>query len=167
MRRGVRIAALGLVLVAVGVGAWLAVRGAGRGESPTMRATIGGESFILEVAGDEAARERGLSGRGPLSPNRGMVFLFAEPRMHAFVMRGVASPLDLLYVDHDGRVVAIVTMAVEPPQGRDESDEQYLARLVAYISPRPVDVAIELAAGTAERLHLRTGDRIGLEPRAR
>src|SRR5262245_48366113 len=57
----------------------------------------------LEVAADEAARERGLSNRDGLPAGTGMAFLFPRDTVVAFWMEDTLVPLQIAFVGGDGR----------------------------------------------------------------
>jgi len=125
---------------------------------------IGDEYFQLEVARTPEELERGLMGRATLPEDAGMLFLLTEKRIARFWMRETLIPLDILFLDEDGRIAAIHTMKVEPPRGKDQSEEEYLGGLPLYSSRRPVVAAIELNAGVAQCLGLKVGDKLLWKP---
>ena len=134
--------------------------------------SIGGETFTLELALDPATRQRGLSGRGELARHEGMLFVLPTPRPFAMVMRDCPAPIDVAFLDADGRVVAVHEMAVEPPRAPGETPMAYEARLPLYPSGEPVQFAIETAGGRLREVGLAPGsrlplDRAGLVARAR
>jgi uncharacterized membrane protein (UPF0127 family) len=65
----------------------------------------------VELASTEPERARGLMYRNHLEPDAGMLFLFPEPAPLAFWMKNTLIPLDMLFLDHDRRVVGIVENA--------------------------------------------------------
>lgn len=123
---------------------------------------IKGERFVLEVARDPKTQFRGLGGRTHIDPNGGMLFPFAVPHITAFVMRDCPIPIDIAFLDADGRVITIHEMQVEPPRKEGESSEAYEVRLKRYPSGLPASFAIETAGGRLRELGLRPGDTIDL-----
>lgn len=122
---------------------------------------IGGMLFEnMETALCDEDRTRGLMFRESLPEDGGMIFLFKKPEMHSFWMRNTRIPLDILFIDKDGRITAIHTMPVEKPQGSQESDESYCDRLPGYSSVKPAIAAIEINAGMAATLNLKVGDKV-------
>ena len=130
---------------------------------PTAGVTIGGERFTLEVARDPATQFRGLGGRTHIDPRGGMLFVFPSPRATAFVMRDCPIPIDVAFLDADGRVIAIHEMQPEPPRGADESAVAYESRLRPYPSGLPALYAIETAGGRLRPLGLRGGDKLEID----
>jgi hypothetical protein len=124
---------------------------------------LGGETFTLELALDPAARQRGLSGRGEIPRNGGMLFVLPRPGPLAMVMRDCPAPIDVAFLDAQGRVVAVHEMAVEPPRAPGESPYAYEARLPLYPSDGPVHFAVETAGGRLRELGVGVGARVGLD----
>jgi len=118
---------------------------------------IGGEKFRLELAFTVEARRQGLMFRKELAADRGMIFIFAQSLQSPFHMRDCLIDLDILFLQKDGSVVHITTMEAPPP-GKPSQD---------YYSRSFYQYAIELPAGTAERLQLKVGDKIQLTRRIR
>lgn len=142
----------------------LAQAAPGQGGLPTREVVIGGERFRLEVAADPQTQYRGLGGRTEIPRNAGMLFVNASPRPLAFVMRDCPIPIDVAFLDAEGRVLNVHTMPPEPPRRPDESAGDYEARLPAYPSAGPAQYAIELAGGRFAELGVGKGDRIAVSP---
>ena len=121
----------------------------------TQRVEINGRSFTLEIAADPPARLQGLSDRRQIADHGGMLFVFPTPDKLRFVMRRCYVPIDLIYLDATGRVIATHAMAVEPPDTPE-------SRLKQYRSPWPAQFAIELKGGSLQGLDLTTGQKINL-----
>jgi uncharacterized membrane protein (UPF0127 family) len=103
--------------------------------------------FQVWVADTEARHNQGLMFVKSLAANRGMVFVWATPRVESFWMKNTFIPLDLLFVGPDGRVIRIVENAV--PQS-----------LSTISSMGLVIGVIELAGGSGARLAIHPGDRV-------
>ena len=146
--------ALGIIVFAAPL--LLAALGGCTGDSATQQTVIlGGERFHLELALADAQRVQGLSDRPQIAPDGGMLFVFPAPVRHSFVMRRCLVPIDILFVDSSGYIVALHEMQVEPYERTDQE-------LKPYGSDWPYQFAIELRAGSIQRLHLRQGLMIGL-----
>jgi uncharacterized membrane protein (UPF0127 family) len=100
----------------------------------------------VEVASDGGARSRGLSGRRGLAENSGMLFVLDEGRPAAFWMKGMRFPLDLLYFDSNRKLIKIL------------SGLQPCTDCPVYQSPEDTAYVIEVAAGSAGKYGIRTGD---------
>jgi uncharacterized membrane protein (UPF0127 family) len=130
---------------------------------PQMEIEIKGERFLLEMALDEGNRQIGLSRRAALPPGKGMIFVHPRPEVLRYWMWECLIDLDMIYLDREGRVTATHRMKKEPPRRPNESVTAYTQRLRRYSSVRPAVFAIELPAGSLDRLDLREGEVIGFD----
>jgi uncharacterized membrane protein (UPF0127 family) len=75
----------------------------------------------VEVVRTDEARARGLMFRSALAADAGMLFVFEESGEHAFWMKNTLIPLDMIFIDDDGRVSGVVARAtpgsLEPRSG--------------------------------------------------
>ena len=124
---------------------------------------IAGEKFRLEIAANEPAREKGLMGRDHIDPNGGMLFIYPQPKELSFWMANCIIDIDILFLDAKGRIVATHKMKAEAPRKSGESQDEYEARLKRYESKRLAQFAIELKAGTIDRLKLKPGQMIEMD----
>ncbi|MBR0458493.1 MAG: DUF192 domain-containing protein [Victivallales bacterium] len=115
----------------------------------------------IELALTPSEHKQGLMKRKTLAEDGGMLFVFPEASVLKFWMMDTWIPLDVVYLDERGVVVAIHTMPPEPRKA-NEDDESYCRRLKTYSSVKPAIAALELNAGTAESLGLQVGDTIDL-----
>jgi uncharacterized membrane protein (UPF0127 family) len=152
-----RITGLGLLFCWMMLGG-LAGCGAQRTDATgqaTQPVTIAGRSFELELALTPEARYQGLSGREHIAADGGMLFAFPDSRERAFVMRDCLVPIDIIFLDGQGRVVRTHQMTVEPK----DTPEHELTR---YPSGWPAQFAIELKGGLLDELDVKKGQRIAL-----
>jgi uncharacterized membrane protein (UPF0127 family) len=126
----------------------------------TTQVVVAGETFEVEVAADPQSRYRGLSGRGVIPPNGGMLFVLPRPEPMSMVMRDCPNAIDVAFIDAMGRVVAIHEMPPEPARRSSESQFEYQRRLPEYPSGAPISFALETAAGRLADLGLKVGDRL-------
>lgn len=129
----------------------------------TEQLTIASEVFKLEIAADDASREKGLMHRDHIDPHGGMLFIHPEPKVQSYWMANCPIDMDILFLDPVGRIVATHKMKAELPKRDDEARAEYEARLKLYDSKRPAQFAIELKAGSIERLKLKSGQVIALD----
>ena len=119
-----------------------------RGDSTIVIATRDAQHvFTIEIARTPAEMERGLMYRERLDADRGMLFLYDDDREVAFWMKNTLIPLDLIFADASGRIVAIAERAVP-------------LSTALIPSPGPVRAVLEVNGGTARRLHIQVGDRL-------
>ena len=155
--------AMTALIVALALLAW-SCRNDGGGSAPgTVKVTIKGRAFTLEVAADAASIERGLMNRETIPQGTGMIFIFPDAQPRNFWMKDCLTDIDIMFLDAAGRVTATHRMKTEPPRRADETDQDYGRRLPSYPSRWPAQFAIELPAGTLEQLNVRFEDKIELD----
>lgn len=103
--------------------------------------------FFVEIADNDADRERGLMFRKEVPPDRGMLFDFKTARPVAFWMKNTLIPLDIIYIEGDGTVLSIARNTTPHSEA-------------PIPSGGPVVGVLELAGGRAEEIGLMPGDRI-------
>ena len=113
----------------------------------TLISATGPHRFKVELAKTPAQMTQGLMFRTSLAPDAGMLFEYQQPTAATMWMRNTLIPLDMLFVDAQGRIVNIHERAV--PQSLE---------LIA--AAEPVRAVIELNGGTAARLGIEPGDRV-------
>ncbi len=100
----------------------------------------------LEVVRTPKAIEQGLMNRTHLAPNTGMLFWFEGEAERSFWMRNTLVPLDIVFVNSAGRITNI--------HYNVPTENDTLRR-----STEPVQYAVELPGGTAEKHGIAAGDR--------
>lgn len=143
----------------------------GRAGADVAPVRIGDRTFFLELALDHDSRVQGLSGRSYIEEDGGMLFVFPTAEVRHFVMRDCPIPIDIIFLDGAGRVVAMHRMQPEEPRRDDESDAEYEMRLKRYSSRFPAQFAVELRGGLTGELGVQPGDQLrfdvdGLKRRA-
>jgi len=134
-----------------------------RGDPEAVTIKIGDERFTMEVANDDAGRIQGLKGVTEISPTGGMIFVFPNNQLRRFWMADCLVDIDVMFLDPQGRVTALHTMRVEPPQRADEPRAAYERRLPGYRSGFPAQFAIEFRAGTLKRLGVEVNSKVSLD----
>jgi len=134
-------------------------------EVKTERVVIAQETFELELALDDKTREKGLMDRTSIPDHGGMLFVFPDSkvRVQNFWMGHCLVDMDIIFLDKRGTVTAVHRMKAQPPQKEGESDEEYRRRIPHYSSAYPAQFAIELKAGSLDRLNVKVDQRIGLD----
>jgi len=104
---------------------------------------------LVEVADDDAKRQRGLMFRHELADGRGMIFVFDGESEHSFWMKDTLIPLDMIFIDSQGRVTGIVARAepltLEPRNGG------------------PSRYVLEVPGGWAAKHGVKAGDKVRIE----
>ena len=116
---------------------------------------IGGERYSIEVADDDAERERGLMFRDAMDADHGMLFIHEREEPQAYWMKNTRIPLDILYFDDTRRLVS---------QQRDVPPCSLGDQCPPYPSAAPARYVLELNAGQAARLKLETGAELRFGP---
>ena len=122
-----------------------AVRTAAAGKTLYRDVVISGHHFRVEIAANEADRERGLMFRTQLAADHGMLFIYPDARIRNFWMKNTLIPLDILFFDADKRLINI-SANTRPCKTAD---------CPTYASSAPAQYVLELKAGMAARFHLR------------
>ena len=107
----------------------------------------GRHDFDIELALTPAQQTQGLMFRRQMAATAGMLFYHPREIVASMWMRNTFLPLDMLFVDSDGRIVHIAERTV--PQS-----------LTTITAGKPVRAVLEVNAGTVHRLAIRTGDRL-------
>jgi uncharacterized membrane protein (UPF0127 family) len=117
-------------------------------EAPlTIDAKSGQFEFQVEMAVNPEQRSQGLMFRADLAEDRGMLFDFGRMQRASMWMRNTYVPLDMLFIDADGRIMQIA------------ADVQPLSDAV-IASREPVRAVLELRAGVTAKLGIEPGDRL-------
>jgi hypothetical protein len=104
----------------------------------------------VELARTEPERRKGLMDRASLPENAGMLFIFDETSVQSFWMKNTLIPLDMVFIDEDGRIVGIVESA-EPRT----LTERTVGKASRYV--------LEVNGGWARSHGVRAGDRARFE----
>ncbi len=116
---------------------------------------LAGQRYGVEIADDDAERARGLMFRDELAPDRGMLFVHEREEPQAYWMKNTRIPLDILYFDDARRLVS---------QQRDVPPCSLGDACPPYPSDAPARYVLELNAGEAARLGLRSGAELRFSP---
>lgn len=116
-------------------------------EPLTIDTSSGVRAFTVEIADDDAEREKGLMYRTTLAPDAGMLFEWDRAAPRAFWMKNTYIPLDIIYIGANGRIISIAAMA----QPFDETP---------IPSRGDAKAVLELAGGRAAQLGIDLGDQV-------
>ena len=113
----------------------------------TIETGAGSQRFLVEVATSEQQKSRGLMFRSEMAADAGMLFVYDTPHVVTMWMRNTLIPLDMLFIDSEGRIAHIAERAVP------RSDKTISSRA-------RVTGVLELNGGTVRRLGIAVGDRV-------
>ncbi|NJD25097.1 MAG: DUF192 domain-containing protein [Betaproteobacteria bacterium] len=114
---------------------------------PVVELTAGFHRIEAEVAATDQNRQVGLMNRKAMPPQRGMLFVFTEPRTHCMWMRNTHIPLSVAFLDESGAVLNIEDM-------QPQTDNSHCAR-------KPARYALEMNLGWFAQRGLGPGARVG------
>jgi uncharacterized membrane protein (UPF0127 family) len=114
----------------------------------TVQMKLGDKSFTLEVADSTESRSYGLMRRDSMSADHGMLFVFGEEEPRSFWMKNTRIPLDIIFLDHAGKVVSVKQMKPYDVNGTP--------------SDGPATYAIELNKDAATSANVKPGMTIAL-----
>ncbi len=103
--------------------------------------------FSVEIADNEAAREKGLMFRKKLPEGQGMLFNFHREQDVTFWMQNTYIPLDMIFIRANGQILRIA-----------ENTEPLSTELIP--SGGPVLAVLEVVGGTASKFGIAPGDRV-------
>ena len=104
--------------------------------------------FSIELAVTDEERERGLMFRKQLPDGQGMLFDFKREQMVSMWMENTYVSLDMIFIRRDGRILRIA-----------ENTEPLSRAIIS--SGGPVLAVLEVVGGTAKKLGIAAGDRVG------
>jgi uncharacterized membrane protein (UPF0127 family) len=106
-----------------------------------------GSVYSVELARTPEEHQQGLMYRESLPPQHGMLFLFGEASVQKFWMKNTMIPLDMIWLDRDGRVVFV--SADTPPCKADPC--------AGYGPDTPAVNVLEIAGGLAAKEAVKPG----------
>jgi len=113
----------------------------------TIESSQGSQAFDVWIADDEDRQRQGLMYVRDLPASQGMLFVNPQPRPSSFWMKNTYIPLDMLFIDARGKIIAIF------------ADRKPLS-LTPVGPSAPVLAILELRGGEAAARGIRKGDRV-------
>ena len=107
----------------------------------------GNQTFAVEFANTRAKRARGLMFRTRLPERQGMLFDFGPDREIQMWMKNTLIPLDMIFIQSDGRIHRI-----------EQNTKPRSLRVIS--SNGPVRAVLEVMAGASKKYGIAPGDRI-------
>lgn len=123
---------------------------------PKAEIIVNHSTFQVEVASTAAETQKGLMHRTFLPKRHGMLFLFRPAQTVQFWMKDTLIPLDMVFISH-WRISRVYR---DVPPCRQSACE-------TYGSVEPVDMVMELPAGSVERDKIRPGAPVELRRRGK
>ncbi|MBB36837.1 MAG: hypothetical protein CME88_06050 [Hirschia sp.] len=114
-------------------------------EPLTIQSAGATHSFNIELADEAEERARGLMFRESMARDHGMLFTFEQQREPGMWMKNTLIPLDMLFIDENGIILAIA-----------ENTQPHSLR---HVTPgMPVSGVLELNGGLTSELEIAPGD---------
>ena len=110
-----------------------------------------GKEMTAYLADTPSRQLVGLMYRKKLEKNSGMLFIFRRDERWGIWMANMRFPIDILWLDKDGKIVAIKKNA-QPSKSAFTSEVYKPARLSRYV--------LELNSGDSERYKMNVGDKL-------
>jgi uncharacterized protein len=139
-------AAAALLAVAVGIALFTQAQAAGRATIEIVSKS-GVHAFNVQLATNDAERERGLMFVKQLPEGQGMLFDFQHDQEVSFWMHNTYIPLDMIFIGSNGQILHIAQNA------KPMSDALIPSRY-------PVRFVLEVIAGTADKFGIAVGDKV-------
>lgn len=103
--------------------------------------------FDIELALDDSHRQYGLMFRTNLPEMNGMLFIYDEKKRISMWMKNTFIPLDILFIDNDGKIMRI-------------AKSQQPRSLSLIRSGGEAKAVLELNGGLTDKLNIEVGDEI-------
>lgn len=103
--------------------------------------------FNVEIADTADERAKGLMYREHLDSNEGMLFIYPVAQPVSFWMKNTPLPLDMLFIDVDGKIINVAAMAKPFDTNPISSKGSAIA-------------VLEILGGAAVQLGIQSGDRV-------
>ncbi len=109
---------------------------------------IAGENIKVDLALTPDEQAKGLSGRGELKEQEGMLFVFEKPAKHVFWMKDMNFPIDIIWLNENREIVYIKTDA--RPELFPET----------YAPNENAKYVLEVVSGFSDKNNLKVGDQV-------
>lgn len=96
------------------------------------------------IASTEKTRKKGLSGVPKLGRNKGMLFVFPEPKRVWMIMTNMNFDLDFIFLDKNFKIIQLNTLS----KGNKEGIESF----------KPVSMVLEVNKGVIKESKIKLGD---------
>lgn len=104
----------------------------------------------VEVMDEPAEHAKGLMGRSGLDETEGMLFIFEYSGEHLFWMKNMKFPIDMIFVDHELKIVHIEEKV--PPCTQESCD--------VYGPKQDIKYVVEVISGFANMHDIKEGQKI-------
>ncbi|MEI6042735.1 MAG: DUF192 domain-containing protein [bacterium] len=112
----------------------------------TVKVKCGKSQFTTYITHSDSDREKGLSVFSKIKDEEAMIFTFDTPKKYSFWMKGMKFPIDIIWLDENGKIVDIaksVQVNSYPNMITPSEDSLYV---------------LEINAGLADKSKINIGD---------
>jgi len=118
-------------------------------QSSSRQVCLGEVCLRAQLADSAPKRQQGLMFRKSLPEKEGMLFVFDQEAPHAFWMKNMYIPLDIIWISQDKRIIDIKTN--NPPcQGQCEN----------IVPCGPARYVLEVSSGFVNRNAIKVGEQV-------
>jgi uncharacterized membrane protein (UPF0127 family) len=117
---------------------------------------VGSNKIFAQIVSTPESMAQGLSGRGRLNDDQGMLFDFGQPQTPAFWMKDMNFDLDFVWISN-GKIIGITKDVPAPISGT--ADDQ----LKLYYPPSAINWVLEVNSGWVDEHKIKTGDEVRRE----
>jgi len=127
------------------------------------RLLINGQTIWVEVAQTPQELAHGLSGRGKMDENHGMLFIFDKPGRYSFWMKEMKFNLDFVFISSEkneqgefinGEIVVDTVENVPYPKNGGQPQ--------VIVAKQDFDKVLEINSGDIKKLKIKVGDSLSL-----
>jgi uncharacterized membrane protein (UPF0127 family) len=105
---------------------------------------INNKKFKLAIADTENKRKKGLSGLPKLGKNKGMLFIFPDPKNVWMIMKDMNFDLDFIFLDSNFKVLQLASLSKDDKEGIE--------------SNQPINMVLEVNKGVIKENNLKIGN---------
>ena len=116
---------------------------------------FGSNCFYVTLAKTNAEKERGLMFIEYLDEGNGMFFIFDKDGNHPFWMKNTLIPLDIIWINNDGKVVFI-------SENSQPCKENFCSPIYPNANAKYV---LEINAGISKKIGIKIGDKADIKIR--
>lgn len=115
---------------------------------------VNGQTISVTVAKTEEEKQLGLSKKDKIGKNQGMLFIFDTSNYYSFWMKDMKFPIDIIYIN--GNKITTIVENAKPPLSANDN-------LTIYQPSEKSDKVLEVNAGSADKLKIKTGTTVKIE----
>ena len=96
-----------LLLIPIVYNGFEGVKAQQQEQNQTALVSVGGVNVLTSLSTTPDSQAKGLAIKDSLKENEGMLFIFELPQKHSFWMKDMKFPIDIIWINQDGKIVHI------------------------------------------------------------